>query len=62
MASSTKLALFFWFLCSVVLTILSACLIIQKVGPCFDVIAEFMDSNKDLFLTQNCFSQEVLEP
>ena len=62
MASSTKLALFFWFLCSVDLTILPACLIIQKFVPCFDVIAEFVDSDKELFLTQNCFLQEVLEP
>ena len=23
---------------------------------------EFMDSDEELFLTQNCFSQEVLEP
>ena len=26
---------------------------------CFDVI---MDSDEELFLTQNCFEQEVLEP
>ena len=35
------------------------CLIIQWVGPCFHVT---MDSDEELFLTQNCFSQEVLEP
>ena len=51
-----------WFLCSVVLTILSECSIIQKDSPCLHVIIEVMDSDEELFLTQNCFSQEVLEP
>ena len=31
----------FWFLCSVVLTIVSVCSIIQLAGPCFRVIMEF---------------------
>ena len=54
MASSREFALlFFGFFCSVVLTILSACSIIQQVGSCFHVI---MDSDKELFLIQNCFS------
>ena len=53
------LLFFILFLCSLVLTILLACLIIQQAGPCFDVI---MDSDEELFLTQNCFEQEVLEP
>ena len=58
------LPFFFRFLSSVVLTILSACSIIQLVGPCFHVIMELMGSERQLsFLrTQNCFSQEVLKP
>ena len=57
MASSREFSLFFFFLflCSLVLTILSRCFQYYSVG-------RSMDSNKELFLTQNYFSQEVLEP
>ena len=33
----------------------------QYLGPCFHVIMEFMNSDEKPLLTQNCFSQEVLE-
>ena len=62
MASSRNFTLFFGFICSVVLTILSGCLM-ELVGPCFHVIMEFTESDMEgLFLTQNCFSQEAWEP
>ena len=55
--SSRELPLlfFFWFLCSLVLAILSFHLFHYLIG-------RSMDSNEELFLTQNCLSQEVLEP
>ena len=62
MASSGNFVLFFGFLCSVVLSILSGCLM-QLLGPCFHVIMEFMDSDVEgLFPTQNCFLQGAWEP
>ena len=46
MVSSRRLLGIF---CSVVLTILSTCSIIQQVGPCFHVIMGFIESEEEFF-------------
>ena len=55
MAPLRESSLHFWFLCSIVLTILSLCSIIQLVGPCFRVIMEFISWT----VTKSFFSHKI---